>query len=325
VSGAVPPLEKGSGPRVVYVAGSMRSGSTLLTEMLGSLDGAIAIGELTDLWSALAEGAHCSCGAVATQCSVWRPALQDVWEEHRIAPRDHARVRAWIDASVRTRHIWSLLRLRGVDPTRWPASVRAYVRVHESLLRAIARHSSADVLVDSSKTPQGIVIRSLMRSIELRTAHIVRDPRGVVSSDRRSRSLGNETQPPGRGVLSSAIHWNTMNSLLVAVGSASSVAYEIVPYEHLAARPAEAISGLAEFAGLQPQRSASNGETVVLGDSHVVVGNPNRFEGRTRKIAEDLRWRSELPVGPQIATQVLTAPGRLAVRLGRNGASTSVR
>ena len=61
----------------VYIVGWGRSGSTLLTAVLGELDGAFAAGELRMLWGRGAIGRRlCGCGREIPECHVWSQVLE---------------------------------------------------------------------------------------------------------------------------------------------------------------------------------------------------------------------------------------------------------
>jgi len=58
-------------PPVVYVAGSGRSGSTILERVLGQMPGFVNVGELIDLYRRPPEGERCGCGLAFTACPFW--------------------------------------------------------------------------------------------------------------------------------------------------------------------------------------------------------------------------------------------------------------
>jgi hypothetical protein len=62
-------------PRVVYVAGYGRSGSTVLDVLLGSAEGAIGAGEVCLLARAGLSPVPCSCGQDAVGCPLWSEVL----------------------------------------------------------------------------------------------------------------------------------------------------------------------------------------------------------------------------------------------------------
>jgi hypothetical protein len=62
--------------RVVLVAGAGRSGSTLLTLLLGSLPETFAVGELRYLWQrCVVERRLCGCGRPLPECALWQSIL----------------------------------------------------------------------------------------------------------------------------------------------------------------------------------------------------------------------------------------------------------
>ena len=62
---------------VLLVAGSGRSGSTLLASALGQLPGAFCAGELRYLWQRGAVEDHrCGCGEPFSRCPVWTVVLE---------------------------------------------------------------------------------------------------------------------------------------------------------------------------------------------------------------------------------------------------------
>ena len=58
--------------KVLYIAGSGRSGSTILDRILGQLDGFFSVGELCNLWDrGLLAHRKCGCGVPVDQCPTW--------------------------------------------------------------------------------------------------------------------------------------------------------------------------------------------------------------------------------------------------------------
>ena len=58
--------------KVLYIAGWGRSGSTILTNLLGQVPGFFSGGELRYLWERnLAGGHECGCGEAFLDCKIW--------------------------------------------------------------------------------------------------------------------------------------------------------------------------------------------------------------------------------------------------------------
>ena len=61
-----------SPPQVLYVGGWGRSGSTLLSHLLGRLPEMVAVGELRYVWQAGVSGNElCGCGQPFDECPFW--------------------------------------------------------------------------------------------------------------------------------------------------------------------------------------------------------------------------------------------------------------
>ena len=70
-------------PQVIYIAGSGRSGSTLLDIILGNLPGAFSCGELSNIVRLkIKEQEYCSCKKSVGSCSLWSE-VYDKWEKAR--------------------------------------------------------------------------------------------------------------------------------------------------------------------------------------------------------------------------------------------------
>ena len=69
--------EGGAGPsseapvRVLYIGGEGRSGSTVLSAVLGNHEGYVPVGELPDVWLALLRNDRCGCGEPFATCPFW--------------------------------------------------------------------------------------------------------------------------------------------------------------------------------------------------------------------------------------------------------------
>ncbi|MGH3344190.1 MAG: sulfotransferase [Carbonactinosporaceae bacterium] len=310
--------------RVAYVGGCARSGTTLLAQGLGSLPGALAIGEFKDLWWAAEVNYPCSCGSPLRACPVWSAALAAVHARHGVDASGYAGLHGLATSILRTRRASRIVRLRSRPRERWPEHIRRYVDVNTTLLRAALDVSGADVVVDSSKFPPGFLLHMLAPDADVRVVHIVRDPRAVANSERKSRKAGQEGAPQAHGspwreeitcgnaALASAAYWGGMN-LAVARYACHVSAYRRVRYEDLADRPHDVLRSLGRFTGLDGRIPGAAGEPIALDPGHVAVGNPCRFDGPTRSIRVDLSWREELPARDRLAVNAVTAMPRLVL------------
>ncbi len=301
--------------RIGYIAGWMRSGTTLLSEVLGSLPGAVAVGELSGVWREAASGGPCSCGENLDRCALWGPALQAVSDEHGVRRSDYASVAQLTALVLRTRNAQVLAGLGHRAPSEWPDEVRRYVDITTTMLREIRRQTGAEVLIDSSKLPPGYLTASLVPGADVRVIHIVRDPRAVAHSELKTRHReGSDTDrlPPGRSVMMSAYYWTGFNLAVRRYANAASV-YTRIRYEDFAARPHEASAQLARYLGLPASPGGHDGNVMQLAASHLAVGNPSRFASRKRVIAPDLSWQELSPHNRWLVTG-LTAPARPLLR-----------
>src|SRR5689334_9575683 len=111
-----------SKPRVLYITGWMRSGSTLLGNVLNELPGVLHVGELHYLWrnGVLKEGTNtqCGCGRDLTECDLWSSVL---YANGTAEPAAAQRMAVQQQRFLRTRHT----RARLADWTKGGRSSRA--------------------------------------------------------------------------------------------------------------------------------------------------------------------------------------------------------
>lgn len=169
--GAGAPAADGSGagagqarPKVVYVMGAGRSGSTILGVALGNCEGVFFAGEL-DRW--LARAGVPRDGAERER--FWAQVREQVDYAPELAGKT-----TWLERSSGL-----------FDPRRWPARRRlraSYRRVSQELYRAISHTAGATHVVDSSHYPLRARELQSLSGVELYLLLLVRDPRSVVAS-----------------------------------------------------------------------------------------------------------------------------------------------
>ena len=165
-SAVVPPSTDAERPKVVYVMGAGRSGSTILGVALGNCDDVFFAGEL----------------------NTWLPRSGVPSRE------DPERTQFW--SGVRD-EVGGATELFGgrttcldrssalLDLRKWPARRRLrapYRRVSESLYHAIKRATGVSHIVDTSHYPLRALELKALRGIDLYILYLVRDPRRVVES-----------------------------------------------------------------------------------------------------------------------------------------------
>ena len=288
--------------RVLYVAGTGRSGSTLLARILDQTDGVFAAGELRYVWQrGLLENRLCGCGELFSHCPFWTEVMARAFGGD--ADVDARRVLADQRALTRLRQVPRILTI-GARPT--PAE---YLRTLSRLYRAVAEVSGSEVVVDSSKLPSYGFVLAQVPDLDVRFVHLVRDPRGAAYSwTRRKSSPDSDTGMQRMSVLKSASLWLAWNASAPAMFRDPS-RYRVIRYEDLVDRPRDVIDQILTFVGREGNDTPFVGErTVSLERSHTVAGNPNRLQSGRVELREDQTWRTALGRPRESLVTAVTTP-----------------
>ncbi|GAA3451986.1 sulfotransferase [Dactylosporangium matsuzakiense] len=297
--------------RVLYLAGWGRSGSTLAERLLDQVPGLVGVGEIKFLWErGLLQNRRCSCGTPLRSCEFW----VDVLGETFGGLPDDATARALDAASrrFRTRHLPGLL-LKPASPPDADAMLW-YYQTLERLYRAVARVSGAEVVVDSSKFPSYLTALLQGPALDVRVAHIVRDPRAVAYSWQRHRAdpdAPGDAQMPRMHPGATALYWSAWNLATERIATRTDRPYLRFRYEDLIADPAGTLAAITKLSGV-PAAALPLGDRgeVFVPRTHQVSGNPMRFHTGPVALRLDDEWTTGMATRHRYLTGAVTVPLR---------------
>ncbi|HEX6844270.1 MAG TPA: sulfotransferase [Actinomycetota bacterium] len=301
--------------KVVYIAGSGRSGSTIVDNILGQLDGWVSVGEVRFLWErGIAEDRRCGCGEAFSACPFWQAVLARAFPDGV----DPARMRALLDRGTRARRIPALL-----GRSRRRRFVRGELTELSTALGAlygaIADVSGARVIVDSSKLPTYGAVLGEVPGVDLRAVHLVRDPRAAAYSWLRTKDLPDRPgmQMQRQRPVHSAALWTLWNTMAEVFWGRDPRGVR-VRYEDFAGEPRAAIARLVTAAEEPPDDGpfVSDAE-VELTPAHGVAGNPSRFTTGRVQLRPDDAWRTKMRRADRWTVSAVTWP--LLLRHGYAG------
>lgn len=268
-----------AGNGLLFVAGSGRSGSTLLEQLLAERLGGLAVGEVRFFFGYYDRGdIPCGCGALLSQCGFWGPIGRRLREHF-----DFARVETERRRLTRIRSLLipgAVRRLRRED--------RELNKAYRELYRLITQRSEGRVVIDSSKMPTHLVILRGVLTDAFATVHLVRDPRAVAWAF--CRRVKRDPASPQRGGLMlqrsipvALAGWAMENSWTRRL-LRSFDPWMLLRYEDLVRSPRYHVDDVVRRLGLpcepEPRRPML----------HSVGGNPVRFRREPRTIREDREW-----------------------------------
>lgn len=279
--------------KVLYIEGSGRSGSTILDNVLGQVDGFFSVGELRFLWDRhLIEDRVCGCGQAFSACPVWTAVLDAAFAG--TGGIDPAQVVALREAAMRLRSTHHTLSERGVEALRRRHA--PLLDVLSRLYHAVSEVTGARVVVDSSKYPSYGYLLGLVPGLEVSVVHLVRDPRAVAYSWTRHkvdrRSIGDVGPMARYSPASTARGWALWSALCEVYAIAEPVRTLRLRYEDFAADPRGVLDQVLAHVGEQGRALPFlDGRTVALAGNHTVGGNPSRFRTGDVELREDDEWR----------------------------------
>ena len=299
--------------RVLYIAGTGRSGSTLLANILGEVDGVFAAGEVRFLWQrGLTERRLCGCGVPVRECPVWSRVLAEAG--HLDEPARMDGVVSLLKHTGRIRNLPAMLlgSIRpGLDPARSVASAEARTALGD-IYAAMAGVTGNRVIVDSSKLPAYANVLSATPGIDLRIVHLIRDPRGAAHSWSSHKAL---TDGAARnhmeqiGPAKSAFLWDVWNLSGGILFRGGPERYMRLRYEDLIADPQAAVRRILAMVGMEDaQLPFVSGGELITSVNHSVAGNPDRLRHGLIRLRQDDRWRTGMPRRDQRLVSALTLP-----------------
>jgi len=298
------------GPKVLYVLGTQRGGTTIAGRLAGQLPGFTFVGELRKLWQlGLAEERRCGCGQHYGACPMWSAVLPKV-----LAGTDAADVQRW--QGVATPDRLSSLQARRLarnGDRRHADAVRSYASALSATYRALAEVTGSRVVIDTSKLPADATLVSRLDDLNTFFVHLVRDPRGTVHSTirRTGRPRGTHLRQSVSGSAGWSVRHLSAASLVRRVGSERA---SVISYEDMVSQPNATLDRIADLVGEPPAPApvVVDGR-VELGVAHTPIGG-GRFGPATLALALDDRWTTELGRVDRAVVTGLTRP--IARRFG---------
>ncbi len=275
--------------KLLYIVGTSRCGSTLLSNLLGLLPGFISVGELRYIWErGIIENWLCTCGKLFQSCDHW----QDI-----------------IIGAFGSIDNLSVLKLKNVDlsirksiykskiPNLKTKEIEFLSSYLVKLYSTILQKYDGNVIIDSSKGVGYAYILNHINDFEIYFLHLVRDSRAVTYSRLKRKkaipkALG-EIKKMGTGLNTFSIieDWNRTNKLAEKYLNINEK-YLLVKYEDLVSDPIKYINKIIRFLNINGFNSYDLNDLPKTNEiMHIFSGNPIRFNDDYTNIKVDDEWK----------------------------------
>jgi hypothetical protein len=300
--------------KVLYIAGSGRSGSTILDNTLGQIDGFFSVGELRYIWErGLIEDRLCGCGERVHQCPFWAAALTEAFGAADAV--DPLRMMRLQQLGTRVRHVPQMI--RGASGRTLVERMGEYPATMGRLYRGIRAASGCRVIVDSSKLPAYGNVVSHLPEVDLYVVHLVRDPRATAYSWLRRKAAPDrkEGMMQRQRPLHAAALWTVWNWTTEKLWAADPSRYLLVRYEDFVRTPKPIVERIVAFVGEKTEELPFvDDSTVRLAPTHTVAGNPSRFKTGDVALRPDDEWIRKMDTAQRFVVTSVAGP-----LLGRYG------
>ncbi len=305
--------------RVLCVAATGQSGSTLLARMLGEVPGYQAVGEVGRVWDkGVDEHMNCSCGEPFEACGFWGEVGERAfggWQTVDGAATAQLRGELQMGGTPLP-HPVALPFLQ--HPNLWPGfrdKIRRYADLMLPIYRAMHEITDGAVLVDSMKIPAHVYLMTRqMPDLDVKVIHHIRDSRGFAYSNTKwvekqggeHRGAFRGRRPPWR----SAVKWTWFNEAfdhLQRIGVPSA----IVRYEDLVHDPKPQLRKAAElFDDVLTAEDVGfvHDDGIDFSAGHIASGSRWRMSSGRIPLREDIEWASKLSERDRRTVTAITRP-----------------
>lgn len=282
-------------PKILFVLGYPRSGSTVFGEVVGQVKGLTHVGEMERLFyprknkAAYRPQKECSCDKQLYDCEFWKPYFDDL--ENYLKTQNSE-----LDWEVNTKSLCEVKEDLIQKGNFTHEKSKFYGQVIEHLCSKFCV-STDNIILDTSKELWYAKFLENTGKFDISYIHLVRDVKGVVYS--RQKKLKKINSKTGKVSLNykyliyDTLRWNKVNSEMNSFLK-DKKSLQIV-YNEFVERPNEIIKKVAGFAGIGFMGNIVNSDNEFeIMENHLIHGNRFRFERGLIKLRPDLRWKEEL-------------------------------
>jgi hypothetical protein len=310
---------------LVYIAGSGRSGSTLLERMLSQIDEFVTVGELRHLWRADYEADLCGCGQTFKTCPFWQPILSNVFADK--GGVDFESILTLRNQVDRIRYLPYMITLR--QPAIYRKRYELYISIIQSIYQQLETKHKNAFIVDSSKDISTLYLLARLPSIKLHVVHMVRDSRAVAYSRQRKRVNPQFVKQVKYLATYSPTYaaWDWLyRNTFVEWGRSLYHCYHALRYEDLVNDPVTTMGKLCTTLEInEPDFQFISASHVDLSKpAHTVSGNPMRFESGPTMLKLDLAWEQKMKKEDKWIVTGLTWPLLIRYRYALSTKSVSL-
>jgi len=270
---------------IIYIMSDVRSGSTLLENLLSKSDEVISVGESRFLSSHINKGRigrtwdwKCSCGKDILECDFWKNILRDKSADDI----KNLKTEIQVDDSI-------LKPLIGRNYGKfWKTEDSKQVTTTlDYIYNKIYETTKKNVIVDSSKNPFQALAFYKNSKYNFKIIYLKRDIRAVSISKRKWVKKNNRNK-------AKYLYWYLFVTKLYELKCKwvfkriSSPDIITINYKDLAVDYQYEMSKVCGFAKINQFEIP---EFMYLDDDHTIAGTPNRFT--KRRIAYDEKWKIE--------------------------------
>ncbi len=255
-------------PRVLYIMGTARSGSTVLEILLSANPNVFGAGEVTALvQDGFIENRECSCGQPCLSCSLWGQVVSAL-------NVDKGLLHQW--ATLQKKIDWHDGWVRQCIGAISQKSREQYKFFNLHLLKCMSAVTEAPVIVDSSKYAGRALALKRIMEVDIRVICLTRSPAGLMASFQK---LNKSEQRPKGSFEALMYYLVTMASLRITIGMLGRRVTSI-HYEDLLAHPEETLRKIEVWSGVDLTNARQRLQAKkAFPVGHLVTGNRIRKEG----------------------------------------------
>lgn len=292
-------FKKQSRPLLVYILGWGRSGSSIMANILGSTPDCASLGEVRYLWDrGVIDNGICGCGSAFSDCAFWPGLRAGSGVLGEVTTQRALGLARSIGSGARRAQIPALHGQRARK--NYFASNAADLDLLMDLYASAFEASNSRVLVDASKSPfYALNLLHANRSFDVAFLHLVRDPRAVLHSWKKTKQREDSSDDqlfPKYSSMRSLLQWALVNSRCEKFADLAQGQYFQVRYEDFADNWHGALlSGAGDlFERPEAGQDAADGRAAMVHAQHSISGNPSRFSLGEVKLKPDTSWSNAI-------------------------------